>query len=86
MFDTYDELITVDEMQKLLGVGKNTAYELLNQNKIHFNYRMLSYYSWYVKQRQGLIIKVSVRIKEVHCKMKLDKKEVEKKKVITNLI
>jgi len=34
MFDTYDELITVDEMQKLLGVGKNTAYELLNQNKI----------------------------------------------------
>lgn len=34
MFDAYDELITVDEMQKLLGVGKNTAYELLNQNKM----------------------------------------------------
>lgn len=34
MFDTYDDIITVEEMQKLLGIGKNTAYELLKQNKI----------------------------------------------------
>ena len=34
MFEEYDELITVEDMQKLLGIGKNTAYELLRQNKI----------------------------------------------------
>lgn len=34
MFEEYDELITVDDMQRLLGIGKNTAYELLKENKI----------------------------------------------------
>ena len=34
MFEEYEELITVDEMQQLLGVGKNTAYRLLRENKI----------------------------------------------------
>lgn len=34
MFESYDELITVEEMQQLLGVGKNTAYQLLKENKI----------------------------------------------------
>ena len=32
MFEEYDELITVDDMQRLLGIGKNTAYELLKEN------------------------------------------------------
>lgn len=34
MFEQYDNLITVKEMQEMLGVGKNTAYELVRQNKI----------------------------------------------------
>ena len=34
MFEEYDELITVEDMQKLLGIGKNTAYELLKEKKI----------------------------------------------------
>ena len=34
MFEEYDELITVEDMQKLLGIGKNTAYELLRENKV----------------------------------------------------
>lgn len=34
MFEEYDELVTVEDMQKLLGIGKNTAYELLRENKI----------------------------------------------------
>lgn len=34
MFESYDELITVEEMQQLLGIGKNTAYQLLKENKI----------------------------------------------------
>lgn len=34
MFEEYDDLITVEEMQKLLGIGKNTAYQLLKNNKI----------------------------------------------------
>lgn len=34
MFESYDNLITVEEMQQLLGIGKNTAYQLLKENKI----------------------------------------------------
>lgn len=34
MFESYDELITIEEMQQLLGIGKNTAYQLLKENKI----------------------------------------------------
>lgn len=34
MFEEYDELVTVEDMQKLLGIGKNIAYELLRENKI----------------------------------------------------
>ena len=34
MFEEYEELITVNEMQQLLGIGQNTAYRLLRENKI----------------------------------------------------
>ena len=34
MFEEYDELITVEDMQRLLGIGKNTAYELLRLGKV----------------------------------------------------
>ena len=34
MLDNYEDLITVDELQEWLGIGKNAAYALLNQHKI----------------------------------------------------
>ena len=32
--DTYSDLITVDELCDMLAIGKNTAYNLLNTQKI----------------------------------------------------
>ena len=32
--DTYSDLITVDELCDMLVIGKNTAYNLLNTQKI----------------------------------------------------
>lgn len=32
--DTYNDLITVDELCDILAIGKNTAYRLLNDKKI----------------------------------------------------
>lgn len=34
MFRDYPDVVGVAEMQKMLGVGKNTAYELLKKQKI----------------------------------------------------
>lgn len=34
MFEKNNNLITVKEMQELLGIGRNTAYDLIHQNKI----------------------------------------------------
>lgn len=34
MFNEYDDMVTVEEMQKMIGVGKNTAYNLLKEDKI----------------------------------------------------
>ena len=30
MLDTYDELLTIDELCEVLQIGRNTAYQLLN--------------------------------------------------------
>lgn len=35
MLENCNELISVYEMQKILGIGKNTAYNLLKQNQIN---------------------------------------------------
>ena len=32
--DTYNDLITVDELCDILAIGKNTAYRLLNDKRI----------------------------------------------------
>ncbi|MCD8013878.1 MAG: helix-turn-helix domain-containing protein [Lachnospiraceae bacterium] len=32
--NNYEELLTVKEVQQLLGIGKNTAYDLVRQKKI----------------------------------------------------
>lgn len=34
MFEEYNDLITLEEMQQLLGIGKNTAYKLVKEHKI----------------------------------------------------
>ena len=34
MTNDINQLITVEELQKILGIGKNTAYRLVRQNKI----------------------------------------------------
>lgn len=34
MFNDYDDMVTVEEMQKMIGVGKNTAYNLLKHEDI----------------------------------------------------
>lgn len=35
MFNSYDDLITIDDLCDMLAIGKNTAYHLLNTNQIH---------------------------------------------------
>lgn len=34
MFNEYEELITLEELQTILSIGKNTAYDLLRTKKI----------------------------------------------------
>ena len=34
MFKNYPDVVSVEQMQKMLGVGKNTAYDLVNKNII----------------------------------------------------
>ncbi len=35
MFENYDDIMTVDQMAKALGIGRNSAYELINSNKVY---------------------------------------------------
>jgi len=34
MFSRYPDIVTVAQLQKMLGVGRNTAYRLLKKNMI----------------------------------------------------
>lgn len=34
MFSEYPDVISIDELTEMLGVGKNTAYKLINDNVI----------------------------------------------------
>lgn len=34
MFDKFPDVVSVDELQEMLGIGKNTAYKLINDKKI----------------------------------------------------
>jgi excisionase family DNA binding protein len=34
MFKQYPDVVSVTQLQKMLGVGRNTAYGLLKENKI----------------------------------------------------
>jgi excisionase family DNA binding protein len=34
LFADYPEVLTISDLQKILGVGRNTAYSLIRHNKI----------------------------------------------------
>ncbi len=34
MLDEYGDVLTVEDLQEILGIGRNTAYELLRTNQI----------------------------------------------------
>ena len=34
MFKNYPDVVTVEQLQEMLGIGKNTAYTLLKNKKI----------------------------------------------------
>lgn len=34
MFNEYDDLLNVEELCEILGIGKNTVYELLNSGEL----------------------------------------------------
>ena len=34
MFESYDDLVTIEDLREMLGIGKNAAYELLQRNLI----------------------------------------------------
>ena len=34
MFQQYPDVVSVSQLQKMLGIGRNTAYKLLKENKI----------------------------------------------------
>ena len=34
IFDSYPDVVTVAQLQEMLSIGRNTAYDLLNANKI----------------------------------------------------
>ena len=35
MFEAYDDMITIDELCEMLDIGRNAAYRLLNEDKLH---------------------------------------------------
>ena len=35
-FTTYPDVVTVKQLQQMLGIGRNTAYALITQDKIRF--------------------------------------------------
>lgn len=34
MFDEYKDVVSIDELTEMLGIGKNKAYELINTGEI----------------------------------------------------
>ena len=34
MFKNYPDVVSVSQLQTMLGIGRNTAYKLLSENKI----------------------------------------------------
>ena len=34
IFENYNDVVSIKDLQKMLGVGRNLAYKLINENKI----------------------------------------------------
>lgn len=34
MFENYPDIVSVEQLQKMLNIGRNTAYKLINENYI----------------------------------------------------
>lgn len=34
IFTNYPDVVSIDDLKKMLNIGRNTAYKLLNENKI----------------------------------------------------
>lgn len=34
IFEEYNDVVTIDDLQKMLGIGKNLAYKLIKENRI----------------------------------------------------
>ena len=48
MFKTYPDVVTIQQLQQMLQIGKNTAYKLLKNNEIPYkkignNYKISKY-------------------------------------------
>lgn len=48
MFKSYPDVVTIQELQKMLQIGRNTAYKLLKNNEISYkkignNYKISKY-------------------------------------------
>ncbi len=35
MFEAYDDMVTIDDVCDILHIGKNAAYRLLKEDKLH---------------------------------------------------
>lgn len=35
MFETYEDMVTIDDVCQMLNIGKNNAYRLLKEGKLH---------------------------------------------------
>ena len=35
MFETYEDMVTIDDVCQMLNIGKNNAYRLLKEEKLH---------------------------------------------------
>ena len=35
MFEEYKDIVTIDDVAQMLGIGKNNAYNLVREGKLH---------------------------------------------------
>ena len=35
MFETYEDMVTIDDVRQMLHIGKNNTYRLLKEGKLH---------------------------------------------------
>lgn len=40
MFETYEDMVTIDDVCQMLNIGKNNAYRLLKEGKLHRSFAL----------------------------------------------